>query len=144
MPAMPAMTVDELQRFLEDAFPELPPTYVVEEVSDRGARLRLPVTGSHRRPGGTVSGPALMALADCTAWLAIVGQIGPVALSVTTSLHIDFLRRPELVDVVADGELLKLGRRLAVVEVAMRSVGAPDVVAKAQVTYSIPPDRGAA
>jgi uncharacterized protein (TIGR00369 family) len=141
---MPAMTVDELQRFLEDAFPELPPTYVVEEVSDRGARLRLPVTGSHRRPGGTVSGPALMALADCTAWLAIVGQIGPVALSVTTSLHIDFLRRPELVDVVADGELLKLGRRLAVVEVAMRSVGAPDVVAKAQVTYSIPPDRGAA
>ena len=139
---MPAMTVDELQRFLEDAFPELPPTYVVEEVSDRGARLRLPVTGSHRRPGGTVSGPALMALADCTAWLAIVGQIGPVALSVTTSLHIDFLRRPELVDVVADGELLKLGRRLAVVEVAMRSVGAPDVVAKAQVTYSIPPDRG--
>jgi len=136
------MTVDELQRFLEDAFPELPPTYVVEEVSDRGARLRLPVTGSHRRPGGTVSGPALMALADCTAWLAIVGQIGPVALSVTTSLHIDFLRRPELVDVVADGELLKLGRRLAVVEVAMRSVGAPDVVAKAQVTYSIPPDRG--
>jgi len=141
---MPAMTVDELQRFLEDAFPELPPTYVVVEVSDRGARLRLPVTGSHRRPGGTVSGPALMALADCTAWLAIVGQIGPVALSVTTSLHIDFLRRPELVDVVADGELLKLGRRLAVVEVAMRSVGAPDVVAKAQVTYSIPPDRGAA
>ena len=142
MPAMPAMTVDELQRFLEDAFPELPPTYVVEEVSDRGARLRLPVTGSHRRPGGTVSGPALMALADCTAWLAIVGQIGPVALSVTTSLHIDFLRRPELVDVVADGVLLKLGRRLAVVEVALRSVGAPDVVAKAQVTYSIPPDRG--
>ena len=141
---MPAMTVDELQRFLEDAFPELPPTYVVEEVSDRGARLRLPVTGSHRRPGGTVSGPALMALADCTAWLAIVGQIGPVALSVTTSLHIDFLRRPELVDVVADGVLLKLGRRLAVVEVALRSVGAPDVVAKAQVTYSIPPDRGAA
>jgi len=139
---MPAMTVDELQRFLEDAFPELPPTYVVEEVSDRGARLRLPVTGSHRRPGGTVSGPALMALADCTAWLAIVGQIGPVALSVTTSLHIDFLRRPELVDVVADGVLLKLGRRLAVVEVALRSVGAPDVVAKAQVTYSIPPDRG--
>ena len=138
---MPAMTVDELQRFLEDAFPELPPTYVVEEVSDRGARLRLPVTGSHRRPGGTVSGPALMALADCTAWMVILGQIGPVALSVTTSLHIDFLRRPELMDVIAEGLLLKLGKRLAVVEVAMRSDGTPAIVAKAQVTYSIPPER---
>jgi len=141
---MPAMTVDELQRFLEDAFPELPPTYVVEAVSDRGARLRLPVTGTHSRPGGTVSGPSLMALADCTAWLSIVGQIGPVALSVTTSLHIDFLRRPELVDVVADGVLLKLGKRLAVAEVALASVASPDLVAKAQVTYSIPPDRGGA
>jgi acyl-coenzyme A thioesterase PaaI-like protein len=80
-----------------------------------------------------------MALADSAAWLAIVGQIGPVALSVTTSLHIDFLRKPALVDVVAIGTLLKLGKRLAVVEVAMYSVGSEDVVAKAQVTYSIPP-----
>jgi acyl-coenzyme A thioesterase PaaI-like protein len=68
-----------------------------------------------------------------------VAQIGPVALSVTTSLHIDFLRKPALVDVVADGNLLKLGRRLAVVDVALRSAGAPEIVAKAQVTYSIPP-----
>lgn len=81
-----------------------------------------------------------MALADCTAWLAIIGQVGPVALSVTTSLHIDFLRKPEMVDVVADGILLKLGKRLAVVEVAMHSVNGTDTLAKAQVTYSIPPD----
>jgi len=80
-----------------------------------------------------------MALADATAWLAVVAQIGPVALSVTTSLHIDFLRKPALVDVVADGTILKLGRRLAVVDVALRSVGVDDLVAKAQVTYSIPP-----
>jgi len=137
------MTVDELQRFLDEAFPELPSTYVVEAVDDRGARLRLPVTPVHGRPGGTVSGPSLMALADGTAWLSIVGRIGPVALSVTTSLHIDFLRRPELVDVVADGALLKVGRRLAVAEVAMVSVGSPDLIAKAQVTYSIPPERHA-
>jgi len=64
-----------------------------------------------------------------------------VALSVTTSLHIDFLRRPELMDVIAEGLLLKLGKRLAVVEVAMRSDGTPAIVAKAQVTYSIPPER---
>jgi acyl-coenzyme A thioesterase PaaI-like protein len=83
-----------------------------------------------------------MALADCAAWLVIVGQIGPVALSVTTSLHIDFFRKPPLVDVVAEGTLLKLGRRLAVVEVALGSVGVDEnesLVAKAQVTYSIPP-----
>ena len=91
------------------------------------------------RPGGTVSGPSLMALADCAAWLAVVGQIGPVALAVTTSLHIDFLRKPALVDVVAVGTLLKLGPRLGVVDVALHSVADDALVAKAQVTYSIPP-----
>jgi acyl-coenzyme A thioesterase PaaI-like protein len=80
-----------------------------------------------------------MALADCAAWMVIIGQIGPVTLSVTTSFHIDFLRKPELVDIVAAGSLLKLGSRLAVAEVAMYSVGNEDIVAKAQVTYSIPP-----
>ena len=73
----------------------------------RGAtvRLRLPVDQTHSRPGNTVAGPSLMALADCAAWLVIVAQIGPVALAVTTSLHIDFLRKPALVDVVAVGTL---------------------------------------
>ena len=112
------MDVGQLQVFLEGAFPnDLP--YTVEEVTESGVRMRLAVDESNVRPGGTVSGPSLMALADCTAWLAVVGQIGPVALAVTTSLHIDFLRKPALVDVVADGAL----------------------VAKAQVTYSIPPGR---
>ena len=133
------MTVPELQRFFVDGFPDDPPTTVVEAVSDDGVRLRLPVTAKHSRPGGTVSGPALMALADAAAWLAVVAQIGPVALAVTTSLHIDFLRKPDLVDVLADGTILKLGRRLAVVDVALRSVDGQDLVAKAQVTYSIPP-----
>ncbi len=136
---MPVLTVAQLQTFLVEAFPGAPPSYVVEDVFDRGARLRLPVTDAHGRPGGTVAGPALMGLADCTAYLAIAGQIGPVALAVTTSLHIDFLRRPELVDVVATGTLLKLGRRLAVVGVGLCSVGRDDLVASAQLTYSIPP-----
>lgn len=136
---MPVMTVGELQQFLLDGFPDDPPTFVVEDANDREVRLRLPVSAAHSRPGGTVSGPALMSLADCTAWIAVVGQIGPVALSVTTSLHIDFLRKPALVDVVATGTLLKLGKRLAVVEVAMVSDGSEVIVAKAQVTYSIPP-----
>jgi uncharacterized protein (TIGR00369 family) len=135
----PVMTTEELQQFLLDAFPGAPPPYIVEEITDRSIQMRLPVGEAHSRPGGTVSGPSLMALADCTAWLVIVGQIGPVALSVTTSLHIDFLRKPDLVDVVARGELLKLGKRLAVAEVAMFSLGSETVMAKAQVTYSIPP-----
>jgi len=136
---MPVMTVDELQQFLLDGFPLDPPAFVVEDIREHQVRLRLPISAFHGRPGGTVSGPILMSLADCAAWLAIVGHIGPVALAVTTSLHIDFLRKPALVDVVATATLLKLGKRLAVVEVAMVSDGSKAILAKAQVTYSIPP-----
>jgi uncharacterized protein (TIGR00369 family) len=132
------MDVGALQVFLDAAFPNDVP-YTVEDVTDTGVRLRLHVDESNVRPGGTVSGPSLMALADCAAWLAIVGQIGPVALSVTTSLHIDFLRKPALVDVLAVGTVLKLGARLGVVDVALHSVADDALVAKAQVTYSIPP-----
>jgi uncharacterized protein (TIGR00369 family) len=136
---MTTMTTEELQTFLLGAFPEAPSTMVVEDSGEWGARLRLPVTKAHGRPGGTVSGPALMGLADGAAWLAILAQIGPVALAVTTSLHIDFLRKPPLVDMVAEGRVLKLGKTLGVVEVALRAAGRDDIVAKAQVTYSIPP-----
>jgi uncharacterized protein (TIGR00369 family) len=139
MAPRPVMNVDQLQQFLADAFPSAPIPYVVEEISDTAVQVRLPVGLANSRPGGTVSGPSLMALADTAAWLVIVGQIGPVALSVTTSLHIDFLRKPALVDLVAVGTLLKLGNRLAVAEVAMYSIGSDAVVAKAQVTYSLPP-----
>jgi uncharacterized protein (TIGR00369 family) len=136
---MPLMSRTELQEFLDGTFPDSPPPYSIEEVGDWGVTLRLPVTEAHSRPGGTVAGPALMALADAAAWLAILAQIGPVALAVTTSLHIDFLRKPALVDVVAEGRLLKLGKRLGVTDVGLRSVGQEELVAKAQVTYSIPP-----
>ena len=122
----PVMSVDQLQRFLADSFPGPAVPHVVE------ARLRHGCAGApargieQSRPGGTVSGPALMSLADCAAWLVIVAQIGPVALSVTTSLHIDFLRRPALVDLIAEGTLLKLGKRLAVADVALtRSTASP-------------------
>ncbi len=133
------MDVDELQAFLEEGFApnELP--YTVEAVSDTGVRMRLSVDHSNVRPGGTVSGPSLMALADCAAFVAVVSRIGPVALAVTTSLHIDFLRKPELVDVIAVGTVLKLGARLAVLDVALHTVADDALVAKAQVTYSIPP-----
>jgi uncharacterized protein (TIGR00369 family) len=132
------MTVSELQDLLGGTS-ELPPPYFVEEVGDWGVRIRLPVTVAHSRPGGTVSGPALMTMADAAAFLAILAQIGPIVLAVTTSLHIDFLRKPDLVDLVAEGRLLKLGKQLGVVDVGIRSEGRDELVAKAQVTYSIPP-----
>jgi uncharacterized protein (TIGR00369 family) len=133
------MTATELQDLLGGTFPDSPPPYFVEEVADWGVRIRLPVTPAHSRPGGTVAGPTVMAMADAAAWLAILAQIGPVLLAVTTSLHIDFLRKPDLVDLVAEGRLLKLGKQLGVVDVGLRSSGREELVAKAQVTYSIPP-----
>jgi uncharacterized protein (TIGR00369 family) len=80
----------------------------------------------------------MMMLADTTAWVAVLAQIGPVLLAVTTSLHIDFLRKPDITDLVARGTVLKLGRKLAVVDVAIYSRGRDEMVAKAQVTYAIP------
>lgn len=139
MPERPVMTIAALQDILDTSFPDTRVPYVIEELSATTVRMRLAVEASNSRPGGTVSGPSLMAFADCAAWMVIMGQIGPIALSVTTSFHIDFLRRPELVDLTGVATLLKLGRRLAVAEVAMCSIGSDDLVAKAQVTYSIPP-----
>jgi uncharacterized protein (TIGR00369 family) len=133
------MAADELQAFIEGSFPARRTEYRVTEVTDRGVRVRLPVGPGHERPGGTVAGPVLMGLADGTAWAAVLSRVGPVALAVTTSLHIDFLRRPALADLEAEGVLLKLGRRLAVVEVTIATAGRPEPVAQAQVTYSLPP-----
>lgn len=134
---MPVLNVPQLQAILEAAFPgnDVPR---VEEVSDDSVLLCMPVTDRHGRPGGTLSGPTMMMLADTSAWLAILAQIGPVLLAVTTSLHIDFLRKPDFSDLMARATTLKLGRKLAVVDVALFSRGHDELVAKAQVTYSIP------
>lgn len=137
---VPVMDAPQLHRFLEEAFGGRR-NYVVEEVRDDGIRMRQPYSDEQLRPGGTVSGPTLMQLADAAAYLAVLAQIGPVALAVTTSLHIDFLRKPAPVDTLADGTILKLGRRLAVIGVDLRSDGDDALVARAAVTYSIPPAR---
>jgi uncharacterized protein (TIGR00369 family) len=132
------LTTNELQGIMMAAFPGVA-VPLVDSVTDEGVVVRQVIDERHGRPGGTVSGPTLMALADTAAWMAILSRIGPVVLAVTTSLHIDFLRKPALSDVLADATILKLGRRLGVVDVALRSAGSPEIVAKAQVTYSIPP-----
>jgi uncharacterized protein (TIGR00369 family) len=131
------LDVSELQEILVSAFPgtEVP---LVEEVDGDTVIVAQPVTDRHGRPGGTISGPTMMMLADTAAWMAILAQIGPVLLAVTTSLHIDFLRKPDITDLVARATVLKLGQRLAVVDVSIHSRGRDEMVAKAQVTYSIP------
>jgi uncharacterized protein (TIGR00369 family) len=131
------LNVVELQAILSNAFPDIDLPQV-ERVDDDSVLVCQPISPRHGRPGGTVSGPIMMMLADTTAWVAILAQIGPVLLAVTTSLHIDFLRKPDIADLLARGTVLKLGRKLAVVDVAIYSRGRDELVAKAQVTYSIP------
>jgi uncharacterized protein (TIGR00369 family) len=131
------LNVAELQEIMDSAFPDvLGPQ--IEEVHGDTVVVRQPVVDRHGRPGGTVSGPIMMMLADTAAWMAVLAQIGPVLLAVTTSLHIDFLRKPEMTDLIARGTILKLGRKLAVVDVAIYSKDRDEIVAKAQVTYAIP------
>jgi uncharacterized protein (TIGR00369 family) len=134
----PVMTPDELEAFLAEAFPKVPRAYRVSEVTAEGVTLRLPIGEEHERPGGTVSGPTMMGLADGAAWLATLSRIGPVALSVTSSLTINFLRKPPLADLRAEARLLKMGRRLSVSEVHILSDETDDLVAQATVTYAIP------
>jgi len=139
---MTRMTAAELDAFLHREFPQVDGQgYRVEEVRDRFARLRLPFHEDHLRPGGTVSGPALMSLADTAMYVVVLAMIGEVPLAVTTSLNINFMRRPGPVDVIADARILKLGRRLAVGDVALYSDGDPEMVAHATLTYSIPDRR---
>ncbi len=134
----PLLDAAQLQGILAAAFPgaEIP---LVEEVRSEGVTLALPVGPHHVRPGGTLAGPAMMMLADTAAWCAVMARVGPVVLAVTTSLHIDFLRRPALDDVIARTRMLKLGRRLAVVAVEITTRATGELVAHAQVTYSLPP-----
>jgi uncharacterized protein (TIGR00369 family) len=108
-------------------------------------RLRMPVARRHLRPGGTVSGPSMFALADVSVYLAILAMIGPKALAVTTSCSIDFMRKPEAgADMICACRLLKLGRVLAVGECLLFSEGLQAPVARASLTYAIPPDPVAA
>jgi len=129
-----------LQAFLASDFAQVADDFGVEHVGPEGVILRLRVGEKHLRPGGTVSGPAMFGLADVAMYLAILAQIGPVALAVTTNCSIDFMRKPAAGrDVLAHARVLKLGRVLAVGDVLMTSEGTSAPVARAGLTYSIPP-----
>jgi uncharacterized protein (TIGR00369 family) len=139
--AAPKLTLQELVRLLETEFPEAAHAvgdYLIEEVWHGGVRVRRRHHEQSLRPGGTVSGPIMMALADFTMYLAVLSAIGWVPLAVTTNLTINFLKKPGPRDLLAEARLFKLGKRLAVGEVALRSDGSDDLVAHVTSTYSIP------
>jgi uncharacterized protein (TIGR00369 family) len=144
----PVFSAADLTAYLDEVFPEVnmgtapgERIFVVESVEPMSAVLRMRFHLRNIRPGGTLSGPSMFTLADLALYAAVLGAIGPVALAVTTSLNINFLRKPEPVDLVGTARLLKLGKRLAVGEVSMTQAGSDDLVAHATGTYSIPADR---
>lgn len=129
-----------LTAFLEREFGQVARDFAVDRADAAGVALRLVTEERHLRPGGTVSGPSIFALADVAMYLAILSRIGPVALAVTTNCSIDFMRKPAAGrDLVAHARVLKLGRSLAVGDVLVFSDGVADPVARAGLTYSIPP-----
>ena len=135
------MNVAELEQFLRAEFPQSfgSGDTRIEKANGETCLLRQRYSDQMLRPGGTISGPTLMALADCAMYVVLLSAIGPVALAVTTNLNINFLRRgvPGY-DVLAEARLLKLGKRLAVGEVTLSSGASPDPIAHVTLTYSIP------
>jgi uncharacterized protein (TIGR00369 family) len=137
------MTIGELEGFLAAEFPQVfhsESGLAIEALWDGGCRVRQAFRAASLRPGGTISGPTLMGLADFTMYVAVLAAIGPVPLAVTINLNINFLRRPGPRDLVAEARLLKLGKRLATGEVTIRCDGDAEPVAHVTATYSIPPD----
>jgi len=140
MPVM--MTVAELERFFLAEFPQVfhPESgLAIEAVWERGCRVRQAFRQGSLRPGDTISGPTMMALADFAMYVAVLAAIGPVPLAVTINLNINFLRKAAPRDLLAEARLLKLGKRLATGEVTICSQGETEPVAHVTSTYSIPP-----
>ena len=135
------LSKEELERLLSDELPAMvnPHSGVsILEVRHGFCRVRQAFKPSSLRPGGTISGPTMMALADFAMYVGVLASIGPVPLAVTINLNINFLRKPAARDLIAECRLLKLGKRLAVGEVTISSDGVEEPVAHVTATYSIP------
>jgi uncharacterized protein (TIGR00369 family) len=135
------MTVEALERFLAAEFAQVfhaASGLVIESVWDGGCRVRQRYRDDFIRPGGSISGPTMMALADFAMYAALLAAIGPVPLAVTTNLNINFLRKPLRCDLIAEARLLKIGKRLAIGEIAIHADGEAALVAHATSTYSLP------
>ena len=135
------LTVEEIENLLTAEFPQMfnpQGGFAIDDVWFRGCRVRKRYDPQSLRPGGTIAGTAAMALADLAAYVAIQASIGWAPMAVTTNLSINFLKRPAQKDLLADCRLIKLGKRLAVADIAIRTDGEEDLVAHATSTYSLP------
>lgn len=134
------MNAQELSDFMKEVFQQVADDFAVDHVGEGEVTMRLLTQDKHLRPGGTVSGPSMFGLADVSAYLVTLSQIGPQALAVTTNCSIDFMRKPRAgVPLVAKARLLKLGKQLSVTDVLLYSEGMEEPVARASLTYAIPP-----
>lgn len=137
---MPVMSVEEIEAFLGEQFPQSRSFGArLQSVSEGSVVVRMVAEERHLRPGGTVSGPSLFTLCDHAFFCLVLSAVGPVPLAVTTHLGIDFLRRPDPGPLVARAEMLKLGKRLAVARITVTREGSSDALCHATGTYSLPP-----
>jgi uncharacterized protein (TIGR00369 family) len=138
--AMPEITVEAFNVIVEE---ELPWAFELgvqaTEIGAGVATLMIPYDAKMLRPGGTMSGPTMMMLADACMYAVVLSEIGIVKLAVTTNLNINFLKKPEPHNLIAKGSMLKCGKRLAVMAVDLYAEGSDDLIAHATGTYSIPP-----
>jgi uncharacterized protein (TIGR00369 family) len=137
---MPKMTIEEFNVLLAEEMPfALETGLTLEEMKNGEATMMLPYDDSMLRPGGTISGPSMMMLADACMYAVVLSMIGRVALAVTTNFNINFLRKPTPGAISAEGKIIKLGKRLAVIQVTLFSINEEEPIAHATGTYSIPP-----
>tara|TARA_B100000795_G_scaffold224710_1_gene180206 strand:+ start:1039 stop:1452 length:414 start_codon:yes stop_codon:yes gene_type:complete len=133
------MDVAALSEFLNKFFPQVSGEFDIKKLEENYLEVVLKIEDKHLRPGGTVSGPSMFALADVAAYLNVLSMVGPKALAVTTNCGIDFMRRPLAnSDLIAKSQIVKLGRSLAVTQCLMYSAGDSKPVARANLTYSLP------
>ena len=134
------MDVSQLNKFLADVFPQVKDEFQVESLTLSMMTTRMFIGEQHLRPGGTISGPAMFSLADVSIYLLTISRIGPKALAVTTNISMDFMRKPQHGrDLIAHSRLLKLGHSLSVGDTLIFSDKMTEPVARASMTYSIPP-----
>lgn len=137
---MAVVTKEDMEAFFATEFPQT--SLEIVNFDKDGITIRQQTDDSNLRPGGTISGPTMMALADCAIYVAVLRRIGLVALAVTTNFNINFLKKPQAgTDILAHCHLLKLGKSLAIGEVSIYSAGSEELVAHAVGTYSIPPNK---
>ena len=134
----PLMSKIDLENFLEKEFPQVSNNFKILNTKPNSLSMLMHISDEHLRPGGTVSGPTMFLLADVSFYLATLSMIGPKSLTVTTNCSINFLRKPNISDLISETRVLKIGKTLSVGDVLIYSKGIKEPVSHASLTYSIP------